>query len=637
MGAIKVSARSYLIEKIVKKMTNDVTHLFYVYYKRGHAKYLIVSRDIAKSGAIFLFTFYLAYCFTSMGIYYFHDQLENQHQADSAYCVEIYDNPDYFSVEEEKILKHVFSDIQKKTGIPIAMETITYHEWVSLLYSDFSNWKDKRYHELFLDEDHWLFVLSAGNPGIASTWVVREYHGDNTKKILTPATVDGFTFMLDNKLRNVSESNDYSVGKALCDSFSKFNILCDSLSEIDKQNSSEPIIGKSEDIILLALGIILGGISLLFAFINIKYIFLKYICRSQLIQISHDLLKKETICPVCHGTYVINIHAQCPHCGVKIERLPYGNSGRFNKNNITASSTVFDNIGSYGGDQGDMYRQTGRYFFSRVFSYNKELFEAARSYPQFKNYTNREISDLFGYIASEGCGYVAAVNSIFVHFKDDAERFQKLFGFSMIGTGGDYNFNRLLLDFHAITDNKIFLDYPYGAESLIVKTLLNYRGLKKAFLMRFGTSIFDEKSEAAISLYAAQAILDKYENDSVFTLDEETGVNPFTLSNRLLFYLDQHGITSTAECKDQLTISEINQQLAAKKTIIISAHGFSLYSTEEDLATKHPDFIDKGGHAMTVVGTTNKDDCIVSSWGKMYYLNLADVNEKRFLIIDIKP
>ena len=55
MGAIKVSARSYLIEKIVKKMTNDVTHLFYVYYKRGHAKYLIVSRDIAKSGAIFLF------------------------------------------------------------------------------------------------------------------------------------------------------------------------------------------------------------------------------------------------------------------------------------------------------------------------------------------------------------------------------------------------------------------------------------------------------------------------------------------------------------------------------------------------------------------------------------------------------
>ena len=183
----------------------------------------------------------------------------------------------------------------------------------------------------------------------------------------------------------------------------------------------------------------------------------------------------------------------------------------------------------------------------------------------------------------------------------------------MIGTDGDYNFNRLFLDFHVNTDNKIFLDYPYGIEHLMRSTYSYYKRFKNAFAIKFGTPIFDEKNKNAFSLKAAQAVLDTYENDSVVTLDAERGVNPFSLSNRLLYYLDQHGITATVEHKENLYIYEVNQQLTDNKTIIISAHGYSLYYTEEDLEKQNPAFLNGRGHAMVIVGTTNKDNCIVSS------------------------
>ena len=416
-----ISASDNLVKKIVKDKTNDLTHLFYVYYKKGHAKYLIVSRDIAKSGFYFLVLLWLALGLTGLNIDLFQDLFGKQRLADSSYCSEIYDNPDYFSAEEEKALRRIFCDIQKKTGISVVLENFTYQEWVFFRYLDLSDWIHKRYDALFSDEDHWLLVLSAGNPDNDSKWFIREIHGDNTEDVLTPYVIEKFTSELQDKLNYASESEDYSIGNVVCASFYEF---------YKRELSGGPVdIGAAAFLVfVLILAITLYGILLFFLYINLKYIFVKYIFKTRLFQIGYTLFKKETICPVCCGSYVINIHSECPHCGVKIKRAPYGTSCHSDKN-INASSPVFDNIGSYGGDQLDIYRQAGRYFFDWVFSYNKELFETARSYPKFKDYTNREISDLFRSISIEGCGYVAVVNAIFVHFKNDNKRFEKRLDF----------------------------------------------------------------------------------------------------------------------------------------------------------------------------------------------------------------
>ena len=115
-----------------------------------------------------------------------------------------------------------------------------------------------------------------------------------------------------------------------------------------------------------------------------------------------------------------------------------------NKGTKQVDYIVFDDEGSYGGDQGHMindYRTNAQR--------RRELTELMREY--YPNMSDREIAEYLSNINHVGCGYVALVNTIFMQFEGDPEGFERTFGFPMY-QDGDFNYDRLLLDLYVTTD-----------------------------------------------------------------------------------------------------------------------------------------------------------------------------------------
>ena len=135
--------------------------------------------------------------------------------------------------------------------------------------------------------------------------------------------------------------------------------------------------------------------------------------------------------------------------------------------NLTESSGVFDGWGGYGGDQGDLNdHQAKETFLFWTFGGNQALYDIVRSYPQYSNYSDDQIKKLFEKISAKGCGYVAIANAIFVQYHGDSAAFERDFGFPMHDENGDYNYDRLLLDIYAETDDKYYLDEEHGGVAL---------------------------------------------------------------------------------------------------------------------------------------------------------------------------
>ena len=104
----------------------------------------------------------------------------------------------------------------------------------------------------------------------------------------------------------------------------------------------------------------------------------------------------------------------------------------------------FDNIGLYGGNQSDI--GTGEIKWNKVVSNDPEIYDVVRSYPEYKNYSDREIYDLLEHISGNGCTYMALTNAIFYMYHNREDEFEKKFGFSMKGKDGDLNYRMLFLD-----------------------------------------------------------------------------------------------------------------------------------------------------------------------------------------------
>lgn len=110
----------------------------------------------------------------------------------------------------------------------------------------------------------------------------------------------------------------------------------------------------------------------------------------------------------------------------------------------SVDSIVFDDDGSYGGDQGNM---------NQVYKWDPircwELLDYLREY-----YPKMSIFKAFGYFShlnNVGCGYVALANSIFLEYEGRPDEFERVFGYPMFNHG-DLNYDRLILDIYATTD-----------------------------------------------------------------------------------------------------------------------------------------------------------------------------------------
>lgn len=297
--------------------------------------------------------------------------------------------------------------------------------------------------------------------------------------------------------------------------------------------------------------------------------------------------------------------------------------------------------GTYGADQGDMaHNKKGIWFFGFRWFEDEDLYAYIRLHSRYQNYSQTQIADLMERINSEGCGYIAMVNNIFVEYEGREAEFERKFGFPMYDKNGKANYDYLIVDFYANTDDQYYVDETMGATALVNDVLLQYR-YKENGEWKWKTEEFKSKygcepvlNGDRINPEARQKVLDEYQGSSVVTMDV-SGTTPYSLENRFKHYMEQKGIACTTRTlggNPMPSSTEIDGYLDNGQNVNIAVGSFNLYDENGKTAAN-----DVGDHWMTITGTTDDGRYIVSSWGKRYYLKPSELSGANFYITDISP
>ncbi|BCN31499.1 hypothetical protein [Anaeromicropila herbilytica] len=239
------------------------------------------------------------------------------------------------------------------------------------------------------------------------------------------------------------------------------------------------------------------------------------------------------------------------------------------ENNIQANKdgrvVTFGVEGEYGGNQGGPAKRAKD---------DDTLIDIVKKY--FPNMSKDEIEDYLEKLNSEGCGYVAMVNTLFKNYEGREEEFEKKFGFPMctVDKGGEkhLNFEYLITDYYAATDNHN----------------------QKSFLFFYW---------------------DHMDNDEDQSNTKGDGTTMDSREYRWEMYMKDHGIDVDVQSDVQITLENYSEY-SKKVDIIIAIRPITLENELGDIVRN-----DAGGHAMTVTGITDDLRFIVSSWGRKYYVN----------------
>lgn len=226
--------------------------------------------------------------------------------------------------------------------------------------------------------------------------------------------------------------------------------------------------------------------------------------------------------------------------------------GMSNKGFLDNYKHVFDPEGLYGGSQKKPELEPEKYA-SIVRKYHPE-------------YDDEQVQKCLHLLRTEGCGYVAMVNTVFMRFYGEEEEYKKHFGFPMYTPEGKLNFNDLIVDFYCATDNHnryMWFDRVDPKED-------------ETYENGFGTVV--ESREWRFETYM--------KNHGV-------PVNVRTISCNLR-YLDS---------------------FMKKGPVIVAVRPVVLYDKDAN-----PVYASSAGHAMTVTGSSENGLIRVSSWGEEYYI-----------------
>lgn len=249
--------------------------------------------------------------------------------------------------------------------------------------------------------------------------------------------------------------------------------------------------------------------------------------------------------------------------------------------------TVYDENGEYGGDQGSPASK----FYS-----DEKFAEIIRSY--YPDYTEAEMLILLRRLNNEGCGYVAMINTIFVHYENDPKGFEEKFGFPMYSIDENgykvMNYDYLLVDFYCATDNRN----------------------KKSFLF-FSWEELDEYEDYKEKDTDGN-IIDGPKFDYDLRQDATgSGTSVDSREYRMEKYMSDHGIS--VDVRENISATASNyDKLAADGQVVIRVNPVKMYDKNGN-----EKYIE-GGHAMTVTGKDSNGNLIVSSWGEIYTVNPND-------------
>lgn len=241
-------------------------------------------------------------------------------------------------------------------------------------------------------------------------------------------------------------------------------------------------------------------------------------------------------------------------------------------------NAVYDKEGKYGGDQTHP---------AQVEENSEEgikLRQIIQKY--YPHYDEKQMNTFLSKLRSEGCGYVVVINTIFEYFLGREEEFERTFGMPMYDAKGELNYDMLLTDFYAATDNHI---------------------------CKGGRDCIDYEEDRGDDERGA---------DYDYTLDTTgEGTNFARRNYRIHLYLKDKGFGFAITNNKHVTLDNV-RELSQKGRIVISLNNGNVQN--------------KGGsvysycnsHAMVITGVTRDGRYIVSTWGLKKYVDPSEIVEK---------
>lgn len=225
-----------------------------------------------------------------------------------------------------------------------------------------------------------------------------------------------------------------------------------------------------------------------------------------------------------------------------------------------------------GGDQG-----SPRYASKKE---REEYYEIIRKNNPNVSMSSEQLTNYLNKINSEGCGYVALVNTIFCYYADNPEGFEKAFGYSMYADNGQLNYDKLLVDIYSRMDNR------------------------------------DENGK--LNKYKDYDSVDDGPKENYNYLNDATGsgTSQYVREYYLEQFMKEHGVDVNVETDVKVTAENFEEITKSGKQVIIAYRNGNLYNMDGTVAQEI-----NGGHAMTVTGVTEDGKLIVSSWGGQYYID----------------
>lgn len=271
---------------------------------------------------------------------------------------------------------------------------------------------------------------------------------------------------------------------------------------------------------------------------------------------------KTTESLICVYTVIKMIKALLDNMRKLLEQS--GKPGPYN-----VSSIVFDEEGSYGGDQG--HPKGNDVSEAR----KQELFDLIRRNNPDLDLTDEQLNNYLKKINDEGCGYVALINTIFVAYEGREAEFEETFGYPM-RYKGDLNYDMLLVDLYSTMDNR-------GANGKYHK----YHDYNP---------------------FEGDGLITSYDpwNDTT-----GRGTKPEIRAHYIEKFMEDRGVDVVVKNDVKVTADNFRSISEGGKQVIVSYHDGNLLNM--DGTVRQPI---NGGHAMVVTGVTNDGKLIVSSWGE---------------------
>lgn len=322
-----------------------------------------------------------------------------------------------------------------------------------------------------------------------------------------------------------------------------------------------------------------------------------------------------------------------------IETLPNNASAPFH---LPSGSELYhpDNVHhkQVGGNQGSLYKDLD-HLLTDVHIQNilNRYFD--------EKITPAQLELLFYRMNSCGCGYIAAVNVLMeqflLHFSED--QFYQTFGFPPYILRTDPNTGKAFKDFNY---EYLFLEFfLYYAKTECgfdtIEEVLGNTEEEKAFNEdHAGDAALDEKEFVMTGMKGSYCdvvgrVMQQFLAEKGFSLSctsPPIEALPGTEARKIIEKKLQEAGMSVPDDNTTifLTIEDINALVIQDilnngKEVVISMNDFTLFSTEDLDGNGILDDIDQsdvGSHAMSVIGVTDDNKLIVSSWGKSYIIDL---------------